>query len=47
MKPVQYAAFCRGEIDEDDFENIWTGYAMAEDCPDGINRMGSGVEKIG
>ena len=30
MKPVQYAAFCRGEIDEDDFENIWTGYTMAE-----------------
>ena len=30
MKPVQYAAFCRGEIDEDDFENIWAGYTMAE-----------------
>ena len=30
MKPVQYAAFCRGEIEEDDFENIWTGYTMAE-----------------
>lgn len=30
MSQVQYAAFCKGEIDEDDFENLWTGYTMTE-----------------